>query len=106
MGVHFVTVSCAHDPLYSSASLACHIVKGMNDAQPLHKIMNGWPSILLPFIKTLSCSCVRLSCSMLWVRSWPGHTKDHHKIGTNCIPAWHAGIRVGVSKKHSNEFIN
>ena len=21
---------------------------------------------------------------------WPGHTKDHHKIGTNCLPAWHA----------------
>ena len=22
--------------------------------------------------------------------SRPGHTKDHHKNGTNCIPAWHA----------------
>ena len=22
--------------------------------------------------------------------SWPGHTKDHHKNGTNCLPAWHA----------------
>ena len=21
--------------------------------------------------------------------SWPGHTKDHHKNGTNCLPAWH-----------------
>ena len=20
----------------------------------------------------------------------PGHTKDHHKNGTNCLPAWHA----------------
>ena len=19
-----------------------------------------------------------------------GHTKDHHKNGTNCLPAWHA----------------
>ena len=22
--------------------------------------------------------------------SRPVHTKDHHKIGTNCLPAWHA----------------
>ena len=22
--------------------------------------------------------------------SQPGHTKDHHKNGTNCLPAWHA----------------
>ena len=22
--------------------------------------------------------------------SWSGHTKDHHKNGTNCLPAWHA----------------
>ena len=22
--------------------------------------------------------------------SWPGHIKDHHKYGTNCLPAWHA----------------
>ena len=21
-----------------------------------------------------------------------GHTKDHHKIGTNCLPAWHTGV--------------
>ena len=26
--------------------------------------------------------------------SRPGHTKDHHKIGTNCLPAWHACVRV------------
>ena len=26
----------------------------------------------------------------------PGHTKDHHKNGTNCFPAWHACVRVGV----------
>ena len=26
----------------------------------------------------------------------PGHTKDHHKYGTHCLPHWHAGIRVGV----------
>ena len=23
-----------------------------------------------------------------------GHTKDHHKIGTNCLAAWHAGRLV------------
>ena len=22
--------------------------------------------------------------------SQPGHTKDYHKNGTNCLPAWHA----------------
>ena len=22
--------------------------------------------------------------------SRPGHTKDHHKNGTNCLSAWHA----------------
>ena len=26
----------------------------------------------------------------------PGHTEYHHKNVTNCLPAWHAGIRVGV----------
>ena len=24
----------------------------------------------------------------------PGHTKDLHKNGTNCLPAWHACVRV------------
>ena len=29
--------------------------------------------------------------------SRPGHTKDHHKNGTNCLPAWQAQyVRVGV----------
>ena len=28
--------------------------------------------------------------------SWPGHTKDHHKNSTNCLPAWHA-MRYGRS---------
>ena len=23
----------------------------------------------------------------------PGHTKDHHKNSTNCLPAWHACVR-------------
>ena len=31
--------------------------------------------------------------------SRPGHFKDHHKNGTNCLPAWHACVRVGVSKR-------
>ena len=26
---------------------------------------------------------------------WPGHTKDHHKYGTNCLPALHKCFRVG-----------
>ena len=28
----------------------------------------------------------------------PGHTKDHHQNGTNCLLALHAGIRVGVGQ--------
>ena len=28
--------------------------------------------------------------------SRPGDTKDHHKNGANCLPAWHACVRVGV----------
>ena len=28
--------------------------------------------------------------------SRPGHTEDHHKNGTNCLPAWHA-MRWGRS---------
>ena len=27
---------------------------------------------------------------------WPGLTKDHHKNGTNRLPAWHSCIRVGI----------
>ena len=30
------------------------------------------------------------------LRSWLGHTKDHLINGTNCLPVWHASIRVGV----------
>ena len=26
----------------------------------------------------------------------PGHTKDHHKNGTNCLTAWYACVKVGV----------
>ena len=26
--------------------------------------------------------------------SRPGHTKDHHKNGTNCLPVWHASLTV------------
>ena len=26
----------------------------------------------------------------------PGYTKDHHKNGTNCLPALHACVRIGV----------
>ena len=25
-----------------------------------------------------------------------GHTNDHKENGTNCLPAWHAGVRVEV----------
>ena len=25
-----------------------------------------------------------------------GNTKDLHKVGTNCLSAWHPGIRVGI----------
>ena len=38
--------------------------------------MSGW----------LSGQRVRLAHDRSWVRV-PGHTKDHHKNGTDCIPA-------------------
>ena len=25
-----------------------------------------------------------------------GHTKYHHRKGTNCLPDWHTDVRVGV----------
>ena len=28
--------------------------------------------------------------------SQPGHTRDHDKNGTKCLPAWHACVRLGV----------
>ena len=42
---------------------------------------------------------VRVSASHVlgpWFAPWPGHTKDLHKNGTNCLPAWHACVWVGV----------
>ena len=31
-----------------------------------------------------------------WFVPLPVHTKLHHKNGTNCLPAWHTGLRIGV----------
>ena len=28
--------------------------------------------------------------------SRPGHTKDHHKNGTHCLPAWHTMRQLGL----------
>ena len=47
---------------------------------------SGWPS----------GSRARLPCG----RSRSGHTKDHHKNGTNCLPEWHA-MRYGSTNKFS-----
>ena len=33
--------------------------------------------------------CIALA-SYSGMDSRPSHTKDHHKNGTNCLPAWHA----------------
>ena len=30
--------------------------------------------------------------------SHPFHNKYHHENGTNCLPAWHAFVRVGVGQ--------
>ena len=38
----------------------------------------------------------RLSHGRLWVRVSAGLTKDHHKNGTNCLPALHTCVMVGV----------
>ena len=39
---------------------------------------------------------VRLSQGTSEFGSRPGYTKDHHKNGTNCLPALHACVRVEV----------
>ena len=39
------------------------------------------------------CSVGSVSASRTVGREFasrPGHTKDHYKNGTNCLPAWHA----------------
>ena len=43
------------------------------------------------------CLVVSVSASHTvgrWFTSRAGHTKDHHKNGTNCLPAWHACFRL------------
>ena len=45
------------------------------------------------------CLVVSVSAShTVWrgFASRPGHTKAHHKNGTNCLPTLHACLRVGV----------
>ena len=34
-----------------------------------------------------------LSCGFA---SRPGNSKNHYLNGEHCLPAWHAGVRVGV----------
>ena len=34
----------------------------------------------------------------------PSHTKNHNKNGTNCLHAWHTGVRVGVWQCSLNVF--
>ena len=57
------------------------------------------------FIFEICFLYVRISLTMLlviaclqFVRSHPGlgHIKYHHKNGTNCFPAWHVCVSVGV----------
>ena len=31
--------------------------------------------------------------------SWPGHTKDHHRNGTNTLPAWQFGSAARLSQR-------
>ena len=45
-------------------------------------------------VMSLSASHMVGRCN--WFASRPGHTKDHHKNGTKCLPALHACVRVGV----------
>ena len=59
----------------------------------VHKVRgNGW-SILQAKSPCLFGLVVSMSASHTVSREFasrPGHTKDHHKNGTNCLPAWHA----------------
>ena len=54
---------------------------------------------IIPILHNLAPSSVIVSYSYAISRGfvpWPGHTKNHHKNGANCLPAWHACVRVGV----------
>ena len=45
------------------------------------------------------CLVVSVSALMQYVHGFMprlGHSKDFHKNATNCLPAWHAYIKVGV----------
>ena len=47
------------------------------------------PSVLT--VENLTCFSVSASHTVGHeFTSRPGHTKDHHENGTNCLPAWHA----------------
>ena len=55
--------------------------------QPL--VANLWTI----FVHTVFVFVVSVSASHTLGRGFAsrqGHTKDHHKNGTNCLPAWHA----------------
>ena len=48
--------------------------------------------------------CGKLIClawGRLWVRVQAGHTKDHHKIGTNCLHALRAGFNAHSDRKQA-----
>ena len=58
-----------------------------------------WKKTLHIIILTASGLVISVSASHAVGRGFgprPGHTKDHHRNGTNCLPAWRACIRVGV----------
>ena len=52
-----------------------------------------------PIVTALGGLVVSVSASLVVGRGftpWPGQKKDNYENCTNCLPAWHAGIRVGV----------
>ena len=55
-----------------------------------------WVKMISPYHVGLMASMSASHTVCRGFASQPGRTKDHHKNGTNCFPALHACIKVGV----------
>ena len=68
------------------------IISNMSDLVGRSMVMFHFHSEILPNSRVMAL-VVSVSASHTVGREFtsrPGHTKDHHKNGTNCLPAWHA----------------
>ena len=62
----------------------------------MHDPDNGFPMIKAPCLVGLMVSMSASDTGGRGFASRQAHTKDHHKNGTNYLPALHACVKVGV----------